>query len=313
MSWQRLPALGSLRAFEAAARLSSFKEAAAELSVTPAAVSQQIRALEEDLGVKLFDRAVRSVSLTDAGRRLQPALTASFISIRDAVDSVRPQAHRSLCVEASGPIISKWLLPRLHRFSDRNPDLAVTFRSSSEVTGFGADGPDVALRFTPSPSPGLYARKICEEFLLPLASPELVKRLDLRTPVDMARAPLLHDTSPEVFGPMPDWPAWFAKTGLCPAEAQRGVRFDPHDADHAIDAAANGAGVVLGRRFLALSDLLAGRLVCPFGPSLPTHANYFVMCKHGDETRPEIAAFMAWMCDETSMIADYAGSDAPLV
>lgn len=303
MTFQRLPALGSLRAFEAAARLSSFKRAAEELSVTPGAVSQQIRALEEDLGVKLFSRGVRAVTLTDEGRKLQPALTAAFMQIRDAVALVRPNGTRPLSLNSSSAIISKWLLPRLHRFSERHPETGVTIETSSGLETFDGEGPDVAIRFTRTQSAGLYARRLCEEHLLPLASPELVERLKLREPEDLARAPLLHDASPQIFSGAPDWAAWFARAGLDPSGAQRGIRFDARAADHAIDAAVNGAGVVLGRCFLSHNDRLEGRLVSPFGPILPMHAGYFVVCKAGDEARPDIAAFIDWMCDEIEMMS----------
>lgn len=306
MSLQRLPPLRSLRAFEAAARLSSFKAAAAELSVTPGAVSQQIRALEEDLGVKLFERTVRAVSLTEAGRRLQPALTAAFLQMRDAIDSVRPGPQTPLRVGSSGAVISKWLLPRLRRFAERYPDLSVTIMADSGRSGVDADAPDVAIRFIRSPGPGLFAQKIGDEHLLPLASPHLIDRLALRAPVDMIRAPLLHGAAPEIPGDLPDWPHWFGRVGLNPAQARRGVRFDRHAAHHAIDAAANGDGVVLGRRFLADGDLRAGRLASPFGPMLRAHVSYFVLCDAGEEARPEIAAFINWVCEEIGPVDDSA-------
>lgn len=309
MPLRRLPPLASLRAFEAAARLSSFKAAAAELSVTPGAVSQHIRALEEDLGVKLFARSVRAVALTETGRALQPPITAAFLQIRNALEQARPRPEAPLQVESSGPIISKWLLPRLSRFAERDPDRAVVIQSVSDISEFAETGPDVILRFTRLPAPGLFTRKLCDEYMLPLASPELIERLDLREPADLVRAPLLHDTSGELFENAPDWPAWFARVGLDPSLAQRGVRFDARAADHALDAAVAGAGVVLGRRFLATTDLLEGRLVSPFGPILPMRASYFVVCREGDETRADIAAFLTWICDEISAIADLATPD----
>lgn len=310
MPLRRLPPLGSLRAFEAAARLSSFKAAASELSVTPGAVSQQIRTLEDDLGVKLFTRSVRSVTLTVAGRQLQPALSEAFLQIHDAVDQVRPTLQAGLKVESSGPIISKWLLPRLHRFAERYPELAVSIQAVNHISEISSDSPDIFIRFNEAPGPGLFAMKLCDEYLLPLASPELIERLDLSEPSDIARAPLLHDTSHEVFGKTPDWGAWFARAGLNPAQAARGMRFDPRSADHAIDAAVNGTGVVLGRRFLAREDMIERRLVCPFGPVLPMNVSYFIVCRRGDETRPEVAAFINWTREEAAALADGAAFGA---
>ena len=309
MPLRRLPALGALRTFEAAGRLSSFKAAAAELKVTPGAVSQQIRGLEDDLGVKLFTRTARSVALTEAGRRLAPALSTAFLQIKDAVEQIRPRTQSALSVESSGPIISKWLLPRLHRFAERYPDLSVSLRSVSQISPFEDEGADVRIRFTQEPGPGLFSAKLCDEYLLPLASPELISRLDLRRPSDLTRAPLLHDTSFEVFNDPPDWQAWFAQAGLDPLGAQRGMRFDRHAADHAIDAAVNGAGIVLARRFLARTDMLDGRLVCPFGPVLHTPLSYFIVCPSGEEVRPEMAAVINWMLEEAAAVADGAVLD----
>ncbi len=307
MPFRRLPALASLRAFEAAARLSSFKDAAAELAVTPGAISQQVRALEDDLGVKLFTRAVRAVTLTEAGQSLQPAVSSAFLQLRDAVDQVRPKATQPLRVESSGPIIRKWLLPRLHRFAERYPELPVSFETVGHVTTFGKDGPDVVIRFTRAPGEGLFAVKLCEDFLVPLASPDLIAQLDLRCSADIVRAPLLHDSSAEVFGQNLNWSGWFSRAGLDTVGAQRGMRFERQAADHAIDAAVNGAGVVLARRFLARNEMLDGRLVIPFGPVLPMHVSYFVICQKGDETRPEIASFINWSREEAAVLEDGAG------
>lgn len=307
MPFRRLPALSSLRAFEAAARLSSFKDAAAELAVTPGAVSQQIRALEEDLGVKLFNRAVRAVTLTEAGQSLQPAVSSAFLQLRDAVDQVRPKSVQPLRVESSGPIIRKWLLPRLHRFAERYPTLPVSFETVSQITNFGKDGPDVVIRFTRSPGEGVFAVKLCEDYLVPLASPSLIDQLNLKHPSDIVRAPLLHDTSAEVFGQNLNWSNWFALAGVDTAGAQRGMRFERQAADHAIDAAVNGAGIVLARRFLARNEMLDGRLVMPFGPVIPMHVSYFVVCQKGDETRPEIASFINWSREEAAVLEDDAG------
>lgn len=301
MPLRRLPALGALRAFEAAARLSSFKDAATELSVTPAAISQQVRALEDDLDVKLFKRSARAVSLTDAGRRLQPALTDAFMQIRDAVEGILPTANAPLRVESSSPILTKWLLPRLHRFAQRYPDIDVSIASISPLSDLKSDEADVYIRFTQRPDESMFSCKLCDEYCMPLASPVLIERLALEEPVDLRRAPLLHDVSYELFKTDCHWPGWFEQVGLDPADADRGTRFDRYAADHAIDAAVNGAGIVLGRRFLARLDMLAGRLVNPFGPILPFGVSYYVMCRRGRERDPNIAAFVNWVTTEAAV------------
>ncbi|MEM7776207.1 MAG: LysR substrate-binding domain-containing protein [Pseudomonadota bacterium] len=310
MPLRRLPALGSLRAFEAAARLLSFKEAATELSVTPAAVSQQIRALEDDLQVKLFTRSARTVALTEAGHRLQPALSAAFMQIRDAIENVRPDANKPLRVESSSPILTKWLLPRLHRFAQRYPDLDVSISSVSPLSDIRTDGAEVFIRFSRVPHGDFFSHKLCDEYALPLASPSFVERLSIREPRDLLRAPLLHDTSYELFGIACHWPVWFERVGLDPSEATRGTRFDKYAADHAIDAAVNGAGIVLGRRFLARLDMINKRLVSPFGPVMALTASYYVVCKRGVETEPNVAAFINWITTEAAVGQYRATRDA---
>ncbi|MEL6479874.1 MAG: LysR substrate-binding domain-containing protein [Pseudomonadota bacterium] len=307
MPSRRLPALGALHAFEAAARLSSFKAAAAELSVTPGAISQRIRTLEEDLKVRLFTRSVRQVTLTDAGRQLQPELAAAFLQIRDAVDRLAPAGDEPLRVEASAPVIAKWVLPRLHRFTERYPALSVSIGTGHDLRPCGEG--EVFIRFNETPGMGVFAVKLCEEHLLPLASPELVERLDLRKPADILRAPLLHDMSYTLYPNDPCWATWFVRAGLNPADAKRGMRFDPMAHDHAMDAAASGAGVVLGRRLLARGDMAEGRLVCPFGPVIPMNVNYYVLCREGHEARPGIAAFINWMREETAAVAGFSAPD----
>ncbi len=268
--------------------------------MTPAAVSQQIRGLEDDLEVKLFKRSARSVTLTDAGRRLQPTLSAAFMQIRDAVEDIRPTANKPLRVESSSPILTKWLLPRLHRFAQRYPELNVSISSLSPLSDIRADGADVFIRFTRQPSDEFFWLKLSSEYCLPLASPELVERLNIREPADLHRAPLLHDMSYELFQTESHWPAWFAQAGLDASDADRGTRFDKYAADHAIDAAVNGAGVVLGRRFLARLDMIESRLVSPFGPMLEVDVGYYVICRKGSERDPNTAAFINWVTTEAA-------------
>ncbi len=299
MPLRRLPPLAALRAFEAAARLSSFKEAADELAVTPAAISQQVRALEADLQVGLFTRGSRSVTLTEAGRQLQQGVTDGFRRLRDAVDQVCPVSKGVLKVGCSPPVATKWLVPRLHRFTERHADVTVRVESSFELSGFGPGEPDVAIRLTGDPGSRLYAERLFNESVRPLASPELVERLDLREPADIRRAPLIHDDSLADFAGTPSWPDWFCKVGLSALEAERGAHFARY-ADQAIDAAANGTGVVLARRFLAAHDVAAGRLTSPFGPSLPVRLSYYTVCRCGDEEKPLVSAFLSWAREEAA-------------
>ncbi|MEO1773404.1 MAG: transcriptional regulator GcvA [Pseudomonadota bacterium] len=298
MRRHRLPPLAALRAFEAAARLSSFKAAAEELSVTPAAVSQQVRALEADLELTLFQRGARSVALTAEGERLHRGVSEAFRQLYDAVDEVRPTTAHTLRISCSPSVATKWLVPRLHDFTARFPEARIRVTTTFDLEPFGNAGPDVAIRFGTEPSSDLYVEKLCSEALIPLASPALVQRLGLQRPEDLRRAPLIHDDSLMMrFSGAPGWREWFRAVGLDPREAERGTHYTEF-ADQAIDAAAAGAGVVLARRFLALADIEAGRLVSPFGPILPLELDYFVVCAPGTERQPLIAAFLEWAGSE---------------
>lgn len=295
MPLRRLPPLNSLRAFEAAARHASFKSAADELAVTPAAVSQQVRALEDDLRVPLFNRGARSVALTREGRRLQSGLTEAFMKMRVVVEAVRAPDSETLSITCSGPVATKFLAPRLSRFHDVYPDISVQIDASFHIESLSATGPHIALRFGNQPDRALHSIRLASEVLMPMVNPELAERLALRAPKDILRAPLIHDDSLMTwFQSIPSWADWFARVGLDPAGANRGTRFSSYG-DQAIDAAVGGVGVLLGRVGLAANDLAAGRLICPFGPSIDLDLNYYAACEAGAEATPAIAAFLDWI------------------
>ncbi|MEM6422043.1 MAG: LysR substrate-binding domain-containing protein [Pseudomonadota bacterium] len=307
----RLPPLSSLRAFEAAARLSSFKAAAQELAVTPAAISQQVRALEADLDVQLFERGARSVTLTPAGEEFARGVAEGFHRLRDAVARLKPAEADMLRITCSPPVAAKWLVPRLDCFSRRVEGARLAIESTFDVVDLGPSGPDIAIRFGRTPDPRLHAVHLCLEALVPLASPALVERLGLREPADIRRAPLIHDDSLRIFEGAPGWRDWFARTGLDPAEAERGTRFAGY-ADQAIEAAAGGAGVVLARRFLARDDIASGRLVMPFGPVIPLDLGYCILCEPKALRRPLVAAFLDWAQEEGQASEQIApGGDVP--
>ncbi len=298
MPLRRLPPLNALRAFEAAARHASFKLAADELAVTPAAVSQQVRALEDDLGVSLFDRGARSVALTKDGRRLQAGLTDAFMKMRVVVEAVRAPESDALSITCSGPVATKCLAPRLSRFHDIHPDISIQIDASFDLEDLGVPGPHIALRFGNPPDRKLHSVQLTTEVLMPMVSPELAERLDLNVSQDILRAPLIHDESlMKWFQSAPTWSDWFSRAGLDPAQANRGTRFSSYG-DQAIDAAVGGAGVLLGRVGLAANDLMSGRLICPFGPVLELDLAYYAVCEAGTEKEPAIAAFLNWIKQE---------------
>lgn len=290
---ERLPPLTALRAFDAAARHMSFAQAAEELHVTPAALSYQIKQLEAHFGAPLFRRLNRAVELTEAGRALAPGAAEGFAAFRRAQSAVRRMSRdRPLTITAGPAFTAKWLAPRLFRFAEAHPEIELRFVASLRLMDFERDGIDAAIRFGPGPNPGLFERPLWTDWVTPLCTPERAE--SLRVPADLAGHALLHDDSLDVLGAYPGWREWLAAAGAsAQVEAGRGPRFS--NADHALDAAVDNAGVALGRLILAERDLAAGRLVAPFDLRLPVGAKYQFLCPHGAENTAAIAAFLTWL------------------
>lgn len=305
MPLRRLPSLSGLRAFEAAARRGSFKEAARELNVTPGAISQQIKGLEADLGVALFERQTRSVRLTREGQGLQPTLSDAFLQIRQAVDRVRPaERTEKLRLNSSGPIIGKWLLPRLHKFTARVPAVQVHIETEQTVNRMEADGPDIVIRCCATPPDDLYHEQLHRELLIPVASPTLLDQRHISTAQDIGKVPLLYDTSLANSGLQPGWRCWSQAVGLADQSQRHDIiSFEQHAADQVVDAAAAGSGLALGRSLLVYSALTDGRLACPFGPVIESGLSYYVCCRPGREAEPTIAAFLVWAREEAAVLS----------
>jgi LysR family transcriptional regulator, glycine cleavage system transcriptional activator len=291
-----LPPLNALRAFEATARHLSFSRAADELFVTPAALSHQIRGLEDLLGLKLFHRRARSIDLTEAGRLIYPGIRAGFEAIRTAVDQLdRSRQDRILVVSAAPGLTAKWLVPRLYRFLSTHPEIETRISASVEFANFAADGVDVGIRLSSGVHPDLYVEKLSNEWLLPLCSPRLLSaERPLRSPADLAQATLIQVDLP---GLVPTWADWVRHAGVTGIDTTRGLRLNV--ADHALEAACEGVGVVLAYKLVAAHDMALGRLVVPFGPEimLPERAYYFV-CPKGHERRAPVKALRDWMFSE---------------
>ena len=296
-----LPPLNALRAFEAAARHLSLTRAALELNVTPGALSHQIRGLEDHLGLKLFDRGVRAIALTAAGKALQPGLQAGFLHIREALASLdRLGDARVLVVSASPGLTSKWLAPRLYRFSMAYPDIDVRVSSSIKNANFTTDGVDAALRNLPvnaAQEEALDVEKLIDLSLVPVCSPSFAKKHGPFTSPDMLKGlPLIHDDSLSGRAAMPTWIDWFAAAGVKGVDVSRGLRFN--SSDHALDATVEGAGALLALDALAYDDLRTGRLVMPFALSLPSGRCYsFVRRKERSEST-KVRVFRAWLRQE---------------
>ncbi|MEM6481267.1 MAG: LysR family transcriptional regulator [Pseudomonadota bacterium] len=303
MPLRRMPSLSALRAFEAAARRMSFKDAALELAVTPGAVSQQIRSLEDELGVALFARATRSVSLTEAGRCLQPAVSGGFMQIREAVDRVRPEQRPTLSILAAADNIRNWLLPRLHFFTSEQPDISTNVRTLHSWEGFAPEEDEVALRLADKPPPGLYAREIHSLLLLPFASPDFAKRYNLTEPQDALRAPLLEEAVIQLFTDRSGWDMWFEAAGIDDPVPNYALKFDPMSAGFALDMGLEGKGLMLGWSIQCYHALSQGRLVCPFGPIVEPGLSYYLVCQKGQEVRPHVRAFLDWAEQEAAILS----------
>ena len=295
-----LPPLNALRAFEATARHLSFTRAADELAVTPAALSHQIRGLEEFLGERLFERKARSIALTPKGAVLYPGLHAAFLQIRQSVELLaRDLSERVLVVSAPPGFTAKWLAPRLYRFLLANPEIDARISASKELANFTTDGVDIAIRNASGSMPGLWTRKLMPIRLLPVLSPRLLADLGgLATPDDLRRAPLIHDDMLGLLPGMPSWAQWLEAAGVSGIDLDRGLRFN--SPDHALEAASEGAGVLLAQRELAHDDLRSGRLVAPFACELTAERSFLLTCPDGMESRPKIRAFRDWLESEVA-------------
>lgn len=300
----RLPPLTALRAFEAAARHMSFAKAADELNVTPAALSFQIKSLEEHLGQPLFIRLNRAVKLTEAGRTLAPGTTEGFDRLGAAWRAARRlQDSTTLNITAGPAFTAKWLAPRLYEFARAHPEIDLRFSATLRMLDFDLDEVDVAIRFGYGPDDGLWSMPLNSgEWVTPVMAPELAAQYP--TPDSLRDAPLMFDDSIAFLHPPCDWPAWFRACGI-----DHTPTHGPHfsQADHAVDAALAGAGIVLGRRAMVVKDLHEGRLVAPYRIAIESKAHFRFLCRLGTENRPQIAAFREWILaeiDKTASVHD---------
>lgn len=293
-----MPPLSALRAFEAAARHLSFARAAAELNVTAGALSHQIRGLEDLLGIKLFERRVRAIALTSAGKQLYPGLQTGFGHIREAVASLDVTQNGHVLVVSTSPgLTAKWLAPRLYRFAAEHPDVEVRISSSSANANFVTDGIDMALRnmaVNPAPDAGLHVDRLGEVSFVPVCSPRLLDKAGrVKLASDLLRLPLIHDESLPMHVARPDWNEWFKKAGARTIDLRRGLHFN--SADHSLDAACEGAGVLLAYDVLAYDDLRSGRLVIPFNLALPSSRAFHLVWPTARKPSASAEAFRRWV------------------
>ena len=298
MMVRQLYPLNALRAFEAAARHLSFVRAAEELHVTPAAISHQVKGLEEFLSVQLFRRLPRGLLLTDAGQIFLPELREGFGRLDAAVERVSEvDARGPLMISVAPAFAAKWLVPRLDRLSVAHPDIDLGISASLGVVDFKRDSIDAAIRLGRGSYPGLESTKLFDEFMTPMCSPHLLEgNQPLHTPDDLRHYLLLHDDALDFDPTAPKWSTWLEAVGAKSVDPSRGPRFS--HPDHSLPAAIEGAGVVLGWCNLAAADLAAGRLITPFDLVLPMGLGFYFVCPEAHTDRPKIAQIREWLLEE---------------
>ncbi len=302
MARSQLPSLNSLRAFEAAARHLSFKQAAAELNVTPAAIGHQVKGLEDYYGVQLFVRANRSLSLTPAGLDCLPELRRGFSQLSKAAEklTIFTQDLR-LSVTVAPSFAVKWLIPRLHSFRTLHPD--ITIRIDTDVNELDLIGPtiDLGIRFGSGAYSKLKVDRLMGETLIPVCSPEMLFRANsLRTPTDLANHTLLYiegETSDTMW---PDWQNWLNKAGISTVDSDLGPHFT--QSIMAVQAAIDGNGIALAPYSIVAADLYAKRLVRLFTeiPGIKTSFAYYLVSQGEFDRTPALAAFCKWVKDQVS-------------
>ncbi|NMG43105.1 transcriptional regulator GcvA [Aromatoleum toluvorans] len=312
----RLPGLTLLRTFESAARHLSFKQAAAELCVTPAAVSQHIKALEDWLGVPLFRRMTRALALTEHGRAMLPKVREGFDCFAAAVESTRQAIAGPLTVIAPPSFASHWLVPHLASFTSAHPEVELQLSSTADtvdragqaaiVAALAVDPRDaesrVAILYGTGHYPGRVVDKLFSPDYVPVCAPALLRGDNaLREPADLARHVLIHDDTLRDAGPgiaRSGWGLWLERAGVAGVDAKRGPRFA--NAALALAAVLAGQGVTLASRSLITSRVAEGSLAIPFDIPLPSPFAYYLVMHEAIAQRPAVAAFRAWLTAETA-------------
>ncbi|MFN3771102.1 MAG: transcriptional regulator GcvA [Ectopseudomonas guguanensis] len=289
MSRRRLPPLSALRAFEAAARHESAKQAAEELSVTATAISHQIRALEESLGVALFLRKPRKLELTLAGRELQQVLESAFDSIGAAVERLSAAPRRHAVTLSTTPAVAvRWLLSWVCLLRDSHPDIDLRIHASHEPVALDGVTADIAIRYGDGRWPGLVAEKLFDNTFIPACSP----LLGLHDAADLPRHTLIHFRNQAVISAPLDWAVWQKKAQVPGLDVSAGLVFS--DETHAVSAAVGAQGVALMSRQLIEDELREGRLVQPFGPELEGKP-FFLVYPESRRNDPSIQAVREWI------------------
>src|SRR5262245_50612783 len=291
---RQLPPLNALKAFEAAARHESFTRAAEELCVTQGAVSHQVKALEAELGLKLFNREHQRLLITEGGRAYLAVVRDAFDRIADGTQRLlQRQSGGALTVSTSPNFAAKWLVHRLGRFAEAHPEIDLRVSATAVHIDFAREDIDLAIRHGDGVAPGLHVTRLCVEELFPVCSPKLLAgSKGLRQPSDLDRFTLLHINDRQ------GWSQWLSFAGVTGVNPARGPILN--QASMAIDAAVDGQGLALARSALAAWDLIGGRLVRPFDIPMPAPYGYWIVCPHASAKLPKIVAFSEWLLAEAA-------------
>ena len=304
-----LPSLDFLRGFEAAGRRLSFTLAAEELFLTQSALSRQIKALEDALGVVLFERRHRALALTPAGAAFHREVTDLLHSLADAVDRVRAGTRSpGLTLSTTVSFASLWIIPRLANFRARHPDVEVYVSADDRVVDLARGDVDIAVRYLPDASVPGDAVRLFGERMTPVASARIVKggAFPLRSPADLAHHVLLHLDDPEGRTPWLDWRSWLASNGQPGLKPAGTLRFRLYD--QVVQAAVGGQGVALGRLPMIAEHLRDGRLVAPFARKYESARGYFALPAPRVVDRPDVVAFLEWLREEAALEASRAAT-----
>lgn len=290
---RRLPSLNGLKAFEAAARHESFTRAAEELSVTQGAVSHQVKALESQLGLKLFNRERQRLVITEAGRDYLVVVRDAFDRIAMGTERlVQRQSTGALTVTTSPDFAAKWLVHRLGKFAEAHPEIDLRVSATMHHVDFASEDVDIAVRHGTGDWPGLDVMRLCQELLFPVMSPKLITRRSIKHPRDILKFPLIH------IGDRRNWASWLEAVGVEHAASSQGPVLNRDSM--AIDAAVDGQGIVLARTTLVSWDLLNGRLVIPLAASLKLQKTYWIVCTKTASKLPKVTIFRNWLLREVS-------------
>ncbi|MCB8820818.1 transcriptional regulator GcvA [Microvirga rosea] len=298
----KLPPMSAVRVFEAAARHQSFTRAAEELGMTQAAVSYQIRMLEDRVGAPLFTRHARHVSLTARGSQLAPAVTEAFELLRNAFDGIDEAVQTTLSITTVTTVAANWLVPRLGRFQQLHPGIVVQIDINQQIIDFAKHDFDVGIRSGTGVWPGLEAHLLFPNQFTPVCSPELLQQADLRTPADLLKLPLIAPSDPW-------WMDWFNSAGVPQADLSNRPDFSLGAQQFEGMAAMAGQGVAMVNPFFFRGDLAAGRLVKPFDLVVTADRSYWIVYPKARRRAAKIQAFRDWLISEVA--GDAEGSQPP--